>query len=82
LAEFPEGENASIADLSQRLATLLRRVSQTLLPDNLSRIGKPQIQEFLLVLEQMKMLMSELEIVRLLQSEKAGNPDPTGKSPR
>jgi hypothetical protein len=63
----PERENAEMADLSQRLATLLQRASQALQPDNLPRMGRPEIQEFLLVLEEMKMLMSELEVLRLFR---------------
>jgi PAS domain S-box-containing protein len=66
-ARMPEGENARMADLSQRLATLLRRASQTLQPENLPRIGKPEIHEFWLVLEEIKMLMSELELLRFFR---------------
>jgi hypothetical protein len=53
------------AALSQRLAVLLQRASQALQPDNLPRLNRPEIQEFVLVLEEMKMLMSELEVLRL-----------------
>jgi len=63
----PERENAEMADLSRRLAILLQRASQTLQPANLSRMGRPETQEFLLVLEEMKMLMSELEVLRLFR---------------
>lgn len=62
-----EGTSARMADLSQRLGTLLRRVSTTLQPNNLPRIDRAEIQECSLALEQMKMLMSELEIVHLLR---------------
>jgi PAS domain S-box-containing protein len=64
-ASRPEREKAETAALSQRLAVLLQRASQALQPDNLPRMRRPEIQEFLLVLEEMKMLMSELEVLRL-----------------
>jgi hypothetical protein len=64
---MPDGTSARMADLSQRLGTLLRRVGKTLQPSNLSRIDRAEIQECSLALEQMKMLISELEIVRLLR---------------
>lgn len=64
---MPDGASARMADLSQRLGTLLRRVGKTLQPSNLSRIDRSEIQECSLALEQMKMLISELEIVRLLR---------------
>jgi PAS domain S-box-containing protein len=53
------------AALSQRLATLLQRASQAIQPENLLQTGRPEIQQFLLALEEMKMLMSELEVLRL-----------------
>jgi PAS domain S-box-containing protein len=64
---MPDGTSARMADLSQRLGTLLRRVGKTLQPSNLSRIDRAEIQECSLALEHMKMLISELEIVRLLR---------------
>jgi PAS domain S-box-containing protein len=65
-AGMPRGENAQVADLAQRLAALLLRARTTLRPENLSQIGKAEIQQFILDLEQMKMLMSELAILNLL----------------
>ena len=65
--KIPERENAEMADLSRRLAIVLQRASQTLQPANLPRMGRPETQEFLLVLEEMKMLMSELEVLRLFR---------------
>jgi PAS domain S-box-containing protein len=62
---LPEGESAQVADLSQRIGNILRRVSKSLQPDNLSQIDRAEIQECFIALEQMKMLMSELEILRL-----------------
>lgn len=64
-ARAPENDSASTADLSYKLATLLRRANHALQPDNLQQMGKPEIQEFLLVLEEMKMLISDLEVLRL-----------------
>jgi PAS domain S-box-containing protein len=62
----PEREKVeTAAALSQRLATLLQRASQAIQPENLLQTGRPEIQQFLLVLEEMKMLMSELEVLRL-----------------
>jgi len=63
---MPAGENARVADLSQRIGNILRRVSKSLQPDNLSQIDKAEMQDCLLALEQM-MLMSELEILHLLR---------------
>ena len=64
-ARMAEGEGARMADLSQRLATLLRRVSKTLQPNNLPKTDRAEIQECVLALEQMKMLVSELELLHL-----------------
>jgi hypothetical protein len=62
---MPEGESARPADLSQRIGNILRRVSKSLQPDNLSQINRAEMQECFIALEQLKMLMSELEILRL-----------------
>ena len=64
-ARMPEAESARMADLSQRIRNILRRVSKSLQPDNLSRIDRAEMQECFLALEQMKMLMSELEILHI-----------------
>jgi PAS domain S-box-containing protein len=61
------GEIASMADLSRRIRDILRRVSKSLQPDNLSRIDRTEMQECFLALEQAKVLMSELEILSLLR---------------
>ncbi len=66
-ARMPEGESARMADLSQRIGNVLRSVTKSLQPDNLSRIDRAEMQECFLALEQMKMLMSELEILHLLR---------------
>jgi PAS domain S-box-containing protein len=62
----PRAPGARIADLSQRLATLLRCVSSTLQPNYLPKADRAKVRECLLALEEMKMLVSELEIVRIL----------------
>ncbi len=54
-------------DLSERIRNILRRVSKSLRPENLSQFDRAEMQECLLALEQMKMLMSELEILHLLR---------------
>ena len=62
---MPAGENARVADLSQRIGNILRRVSKSLQPENLSQIDRAEMRECLLAFEQMRMLMSELEILHL-----------------
>ena len=61
----PEGESAGISGLSQQIANILRRVNKSLHPDSLSQIDRAEMQECFAALEQMKMLISELEILRL-----------------
>ena len=64
-ATMSEGQSARIADLSQRIGNILRRVSKSLQPDNLSQINRAEMRECFVALEQMKMLMSELEILHI-----------------
>ena len=54
-----------ISDLSQRIRDILRRVNKSLHPDSLPQIDRVEMQECFVALEQMKMLVSELEIFRL-----------------
>lgn len=61
-------ESSEITNLSHRLAILLQQASRTLQPDNLPRMGRPEIKEFMIVLEEMKMLMSQLEVLHLLSN--------------
>jgi PAS domain S-box-containing protein len=67
----PEGESARISDssqlsdLSQRIGNILRRVNKSLHPDNLPLIDRAEMQECFVALEEMKMLVSELDILRL-----------------
>jgi PAS domain S-box-containing protein len=63
---MPESENARLADFSERIGNILRRVSKSLRPENLSQFDRAEMQECLRALEQVKMLMSELEILHLL----------------
>ncbi len=63
---MPTGEGARMAELSQRIGNILRRISKSFQPDNLSQIDRAEMQECFLALEQMKMLISELEILHLL----------------
>ena len=65
-ALIPTSESAQMLEISQKLAPLLQRVSKILQPNNLPRIDKAEIRECLLALEQVKMLMAELEVRRLL----------------
>ena len=64
-ATMSEGQRSRIADLSQRIGNILRRISKSLQPDNLSQINRAEMQECFVALEQMKMLMSELEILHI-----------------
>jgi PAS domain S-box-containing protein len=61
---MPTGEGA---ELSKRIGNILRRVSKSLQPENLSQIDRAEMKECLLGLEQIKMLMSELEVLHLLR---------------
>jgi hypothetical protein len=54
-----------ISDLSQRIGSILPRVNKSLHPDSLPQMDRAERQECFVALEQMKMLMSELEIFRL-----------------
>src|SRR5438309_8515738 len=64
-ATMSEGQSARVDDLSQRIGNILRRVSKSLQPDNLSQINRAEMRECFVALEQMKMLMSELEILHI-----------------
>jgi PAS domain S-box-containing protein len=62
-----EGKGARMIDLSRRIGNILRRVSKSLQPENLSKIDRTEMQECFLALEQAKLLMSELEILSLVR---------------
>jgi len=57
-------------DLSERIRNILRRVSKSLRPETLSQFDRAEMQECLRALEQVKMLMSELEILHLLSERR------------
>lgn len=63
----PVGESITTPDISQRLVTLVERVSNTLQPNNLPRIDRAEMRECLLALEQLKMLIAEFEVRRFLE---------------
>ena len=62
-------ERDQMADVSRKLTRLLHRAAQLLHEDNLPQMSKTDIREVLFVLEEVKMLISELEILRLPQSD-------------
>ena len=67
-ASTARGQSAGqdqIADVSEKVSRLLHRATQILQEDNLPKMSKAEIREVLFVLEEIKMLMSELEILRL-----------------
>lgn len=68
-AKEPSADSDRIADVSQRLTHLLHRATQVLHEDNLPKMSKTDIREVLFVLEEIKMLISELEILRLPRSD-------------
>ena len=62
-----EGNAARMDDLSRQIGNILRRVSKSLQPNNLSKLDRMEMQECFLALEQAKLLMSKLEILSLLR---------------
>ncbi len=54
-----------INDLSQRIGNILRRVNKSRHPDSVPQIDGGEMQQCFVALDQMKTLMSELEISRL-----------------
>ena len=55
----------ALSRLAQTLDARLRRITEILKPDNLPTIDRAQTQECLLALEEMKMLLSELQLIQL-----------------
>jgi PAS domain S-box-containing protein len=51
--------------LQQKLSTLLVRASGAIQPNNLQGITRAEIRDFFLVLEEMKMIMSEIALINL-----------------
>jgi hypothetical protein len=62
-----------LSRLSQALEERLQRVAQILQPDNLPTMDRAQTQEYVLALEEMKMLLSELQLIQLRQESCANN---------
>lgn len=61
----PFSTEPKLATVFEELSALLRRINGSLRPDKLALIGKPEAQEFVLVVERMKVLVEQLEISRL-----------------
>jgi PAS domain S-box-containing protein len=66
-AQMPKAESAQMAKLSLQMRNILRRVSKSLELGNLSQMDRAEMRECFLALEQTKMLMSELEILRVFR---------------
>jgi hypothetical protein len=64
-AKVPEVESSRIADISQRIRDLLQAVGESFQPDNLSRIDRAEMQACFFALEKLKILMSELNLLRI-----------------
>ena len=54
-----------LAKVSEELGALLRRISETLRPTKLRLIGKSESQDFVIAVERMKVLVEQLEALRL-----------------
>jgi hypothetical protein len=63
--KVPEDEGARIADISQRIRNILQDVGKSFQPDNLLRIDRAEMQACFLALEEIKILMSEMNLLRL-----------------
>ena len=54
----------------EELGALLSRVNESLRPDKLGLVGRSDAQDFILVVERMKVLVQQLEILRLTNEPK------------
>jgi PAS domain S-box-containing protein len=54
-----------LALVFEELDSLLRRVNESLRPDKIGLVGRSDAQDFILVVERMKVLVQQLEIFRL-----------------
>jgi PAS domain S-box-containing protein len=54
-----------LARVFEELGALLRRVNESLRPDKFGILGRSDAQDFILVVERMKVLVQQLEILRL-----------------
>jgi hypothetical protein len=62
----PEDEGARIADISQRIRNILQDVGKSFQPDNLLRIDRAEMRACFHALEKVKILMSELNLLRIV----------------
>lgn len=62
-----ESENPEAKELSERLGALLWLINKALQPQNLTRLERTEMQECLLALEEIKMLLSRLQILQLFK---------------
>ena len=62
---YRENVRNQIDALQRKLSTLLVRASGAIQPNNLHRISRAEIRDFYLVLEEMKMIMSEVALINL-----------------
>jgi hypothetical protein len=60
-------QSAQIAPLLQQIGNIVRRLSKSLQPVNLSQMDRVAVQECFVAIEHMKMLIAELEILRIGQ---------------
>jgi PAS domain S-box-containing protein len=54
-----------LVKVSEELGALLRRINESLRPTKLRLIGKPESQDFVLAVERMKVLVEQIEALRL-----------------
>jgi PAS domain S-box-containing protein len=54
----------------EELGALLRRINESLRPDKLGLVGRSDAQDFILIVERMKVLVQQLEILRLTNEPK------------
>jgi hypothetical protein len=54
-----------LVEVMQELQILVRRMNETVQPDKLGLVGKEQIRDFIQVVDRMKILLEELEILHL-----------------
>ena len=62
---YRENARKQIDALQRKLSTLLVRASGAIQPNNLQQISRAEIRDFFLVLEEMKMIMSEVALINL-----------------
>jgi len=77
--QTPNGEAQSIpaepvelVEVFEELESLLHRVNRSLRPDRSGILGRSDTQEFIVAVERMKVLVQQLEILRLADEPKKG----------